>query len=156
MSSPEQVTSLPGFEGRRLPIDTAIMPTAMTWLADGRLAFTSLRGQVWIADDQDKDGSPDALTLFAEGLAAPMESRQMAVPFWYRTSRRSCVCATRIRTVEQMSLMCLPLAGDSATTITTGPRHWLAIRMATISLGLGSDYSQNNRPADNDRWRGPF
>ncbi|MFN9969406.1 MAG: hypothetical protein ACK58T_05850, partial [Phycisphaerae bacterium] len=71
LTTQEAVTTLPGFEGTRLPLKSAIMPTAMTFLPDGRLAFTSLRGQVWIADDTDQDGQEDRLTLFEEGLAAP-------------------------------------------------------------------------------------
>lgn len=47
------------------------MPTAMAVLPNGRLAFTSLKGHVFLTRDDDGDGLDDSLTLFAEGLAAP-------------------------------------------------------------------------------------
>lgn len=65
------VTTLAGYGGARLPLPDTIMPTAMTWLADGRLAFTSLKGHVYLAKDTDGDGLEDSLQLFEEGLAAP-------------------------------------------------------------------------------------
>ena len=68
---PEPVTSVPGFQGTRLPLQRAIMPTAMTWTKDGTLAFTSLKGHVYLARDTDGDGLEDTLSLFEEGLAAP-------------------------------------------------------------------------------------
>jgi len=67
----EPVTTAPGFAGRRLPITTAIMPTAMAWRPDGTLVFTSLKGHVYLAKDTDGDGVEDTLTVFEEGLAAP-------------------------------------------------------------------------------------
>ena len=48
-----------------------IMPTAMTWTRGGTLAFTSLKGHVYLARDTDGDGLEDTLSLFEEGLAAP-------------------------------------------------------------------------------------
>ena len=62
---------MPGFEGVQLPVSTKIMPTAMTVLNDGTLAFTSLEGHVYLAKDTDGDGVEDTLTMFEEGLSAP-------------------------------------------------------------------------------------
>src|SRR5262249_25490619 len=67
----EPVTSVPGFDGVRLPLPRSIMPTAITWTADGTLAFCSLKGEVFLARDTDGDGIGDKLTTFEEGLAAP-------------------------------------------------------------------------------------
>ena len=154
MSSPDQITSLPGFEGRRLPIDTAIMPTAMTWLSDGRLAFTSLRGQVWIADDQDKDGTPDALTLFAEGLAAPYGIQ----------ADGSSVLVSHKPEILRLSDKNQDGRADEFDVFASGwgfsddYHDWTTAlardQNGDYFVGIGSDYSQNKRPADNDRWRG--
>jgi cbb3-type cytochrome oxidase cytochrome c subunit len=65
------VNTLPGYEGRRLPLPGSIMPTAMTWMKDGTLALTSLKGHVYLCRDSNGDGLEDSLTLFDEGLAAP-------------------------------------------------------------------------------------
>ena len=67
----EPVTSVPGFDGIRLPLPRSIMPTAITWTVDGTLAFCSLKGEVLLAKDTDGDGVEDKLTIFEEGLAAP-------------------------------------------------------------------------------------
>jgi mono/diheme cytochrome c family protein len=154
MSSPDEVTSLPGFEGWRLPIDTAIMPTAMTWLADGRLAFTSLRGQVWIADDQDKDGSPDALTLFAEGLAAPygIQADGSSILVSHKPE------ILRLRDTNEDGRADEFDVFASGWGFSDDYHDWTTAlardQNGDYFVGLGSDYSQNNRPADNDRWRG--
>ena len=66
----DEIASVPGYDGVRLPLDGKIMPTAITWTADGTLAFCSLQGQVYLAKDTDNDGVEDKL-LFEEGLAAP-------------------------------------------------------------------------------------
>ena len=65
------VTTLAGYDSTRLPLPDSIMPTAMTWLPDGTLAFTSLKGHVYLARDTNGDGLADTLQLFEEGLAAP-------------------------------------------------------------------------------------
>src|SRR5690606_1727708 len=65
------VTTLPGFTGQRLKLPTSVMPTAIGWTSDGRLAFTSLKGHVFLAHDSDSDGLEDDLVAFEEGLAAP-------------------------------------------------------------------------------------
>ena len=154
MSSPDQITALPGFEGRRLPIDTAIMPTAMTWLPDGRLAFTSLRGQVWIADDQDKDGSPDTLTLFAEGLAAPygIQADGSSILVSHKPEILRLTDTDQDGRADQFDVFASGwgFSDDYHDWTTAMARD----QNGDYFVGLGSDYSQNNRPADNDRWRG--
>ncbi|MBL8850172.1 MAG: hypothetical protein JNG89_10835, partial [Planctomycetaceae bacterium] len=70
-ASADPVITAPGFIGTRLPITTAIMPTAMAFRRDGSLVFTSLKGHVYLAKDTDGDGVQDELTVFEEGLAAP-------------------------------------------------------------------------------------
>ena len=154
MSSPDQITALPGFEGRRLPIDTAIMPTAITWLPDGRLAFTSLRGQVWIADDQDKDGSPDTLTLFAEGLAAPygIQADGSSILVSHKPEILRLTDTDQDGRADEFDVFASGwgFSDDYHDWTTAMARD----QNGDYFVGLGSDYSQNNRPADNDRWRG--
>ena len=62
---------VPGFEAIQLPLPTEIMPTSFAWCNGSRLVFTSLKGQVYTARDEDGDELEDRLELFADGLAAP-------------------------------------------------------------------------------------
>jgi hypothetical protein len=68
---PQPVEIAPGFVGERLPLPPTIMPTGLTWRPDGRLVFSSLRGQVFEAVDTDRDGCEDRLVLLADGLPSP-------------------------------------------------------------------------------------
>jgi cbb3-type cytochrome oxidase cytochrome c subunit len=68
---PRPLAIAPGFQGERLPLPEGIMPTGLTWRPDGRLVFSSLKGQVFEAIDTDRDGSEDQLVLLADGLPAP-------------------------------------------------------------------------------------
>jgi mono/diheme cytochrome c family protein len=47
-SPADRVTVLPGFRGTRLALPNSIMPTAIAWNQQGDMAFTSLRGDVWL------------------------------------------------------------------------------------------------------------
>jgi cytochrome c2 len=67
----QPVEVAPGFVGERLALPVTIMPTGLTWRPDGRLVFSSLRGEVYEAVDTDKDGIEDRLVLLADGLPAP-------------------------------------------------------------------------------------
>ncbi|MGD9649103.1 MAG: hypothetical protein AB7U73_25555, partial [Pirellulales bacterium] len=62
---------VPGFAATQLPLPPEIMPTSMAWRNDGALVFTSLKGQVYVARDDNHDELEDRLELFADGLAAP-------------------------------------------------------------------------------------
>ena len=62
---------LPGFRVTRLPFPQEIMPTALAWLPDGRLAYSSLKGRVWLAEDRDGDGLEEATWPASDELAAP-------------------------------------------------------------------------------------
>ena len=67
----KEVLIAPGFDGRTLPLPGDIMPSGFAWLPDGRLAFTTLKGQVLQANDSDDDGLEDEQSLVIDGLAAP-------------------------------------------------------------------------------------
>jgi hypothetical protein len=62
---------VPGFEAIQLPLPTEIMPTSLAWRNGNELMFTSLKGQVYAAHDDDNDELEDRLELLADGLAAP-------------------------------------------------------------------------------------
>jgi len=75
----EPVEVAPGFRGERLPLPPDIMPSGLSWRPDGRLIFSSLKGQVFEAIDRDGDGTEDCLNLLADGLPAPYGVRADAV-----------------------------------------------------------------------------
>lgn len=150
----ELVTTVPGFAGMRLPIDQSIMPTAMTWNNDGLLAFTSLKGHVFIAHDTDGDGLEDKLTVFEEGLAAPYgiiaDGADLIVshkPELIRLSDTDGDGRADTRTVVA-----------SGWGYTDNYHDWTCgiVRDSHGSLyvSLGSDYNQKDRPRDEARWRG--
>ena len=148
------ITSMPGFHGHRLPISAAIMPTGIAWLSDGRMVTTSLRGDVWIVSDTDKDGLPDSPKLYADGLSAP---------YGIQVDGNSIIVAHK---PEVLRLNDTDGDGraDQFNVIASGwgfsddYHDWTTAlvkdRNGDLFVGLGSDYSQNKRPADNDRWRG--
>ncbi|MDG1896342.1 MAG: c-type cytochrome [Fuerstiella sp.] len=150
----ERVTSTPGFVGSRAPIDMSIMPTAMTWLPDGRMAFTSLKGHVWIAADTNGDGLPDRTTLFEEGLAAP---------FGILADVDSIIVAhkpeiLRLRDTNGDGRADVREVIASGWGFNDNYHDWTSglIRdpEGNMYTGLGSDYSQKGRPKSQDRWRG--
>ena len=150
----EAVTTVPGFDGVRLPVHTSIMPTAMTWTNDGRLAFTSLKGHVFIAHDTDGDGLQDQLSVFEEGLAAPYgiiaDGADLIVahkPELIRLSDTDGDGRADKRTIVA-----------SGWGYTDNYHDWTCgiVRdsHANLYISLGSDYAQENRPRDRARWRG--
>lgn len=62
---------VPGFKAVQWPLPISEMPTGLAWLPDGSLAFTSLKGGVFLTKDTDEDSLPDALQLLCDGLPAP-------------------------------------------------------------------------------------
>lgn len=153
-SATQRIESTPGFDGIQLPLDQSIMPTAMTFLPDGTLAFTSLKGHVYIARDTDKDGIQDSLQLFEEGLAAP---------YGIIADGDSLIVAhkpelIRLRDTDGDG------RADERTVFASGwgfndnYHDWTCgiIRdsKGNFFVGTGSDYSQPGRPLEVSRWRG--
>ena len=150
----DPITVVPGFQGRRLPIGSAIMPTGMAWLADGRMVMSSLKGDVWILSDTDGDALPDSMSLFADGLSAP---------YGIQVDGDSMLVAHK---PEVLRLRDADGDGraDEFDVVASGwgfsddYHDWTTAlvrdRNGNLFVGLGSDYSQNKRPVDNDRWRG--
>jgi len=153
-SLPETVDSVPGFDGVRLPLEPSIMPTAIAWTSDGTLAFTSLKGHVYLARDTDGDGIEDRLSVFEEGLAAPYglipDGRDLIVAHKPEL--------LRLRDTDGDG------RADERSVLATGWGYtenyhdWTCgiVRDANGSLyvGLGSDYTHKKRPAEVSRWRG--
>ena len=150
----DTITTVPGFEGQRLPIGSAIMPTGMAWLGDGRMVMTSLKGDVWILSDTNGDALADSMSLFAAGLSAP---------YGIQVDGDSLLVAHK---PEVLRLRDSDGDGraDEFAVVASGwgfsddYHDWTTAlvrdRNGDLLVGLGSDYSQNKRPADNDRWRG--
>ena len=150
----EKVTSVPGYDGVRLPISRAIMPTAMTFTPDGKLAFTSLKGDVYIAEDSNGDGVQDKLTLFEEGLASP---------FGIIADGDALIVAHK---PEVLRLRDSDGDGraDQRYVVATGWGYnenyhdWttgiVRDKQGNLYIGLGSDYAQKTRPKEQSRWRG--
>lgn len=165
--SPKQaISSVPGFDGWQLPLDSSIMPTAMNWSRDGKLAFTSLKGHAFVARDTDGDALEDELKLVEEGLAAPYGI--IGFPVNVRSSTPDDETFLIAHKPELLGVVNI----DSETI--TGSRHrsssafgwgynddyhdWTSgiIRdsQGRFLIGLGSDYTDKNRPASKSLWRG--
>ena len=148
------IKSAPGFDGVQLPINTKIMPTAMTVLDDGRLAFTSLQGHVYTAKDSDGDGVEDSLTLVEDGLAAP---------YGIIEDGDSLIVAHK---PELLRLRDANGDGraDERSVFSTGWGYndnyhdWtcgiVRDQAGNLYVGLGGDYAQRDRPKEQARWRG--
>lgn len=148
------VRSAPGFDGVQLPLDASIMPTAITWLRDGTLAFCSLKGHVFLAHDTDGDGLEDRLTVFEEGLAAPYgliaDGNDLIVahkPELLRLSDTDGDGRADKRTVVATGWG----YNDNYHDWTTGI---IRDSQDNLYIGLGSDYAQKGRPREQCRWRG--
>jgi len=155
VATSEAVTTTPGLIGTRLPIDTSIMPTAMAWLPDGRMVFTSLKGHVWIVEDASSSVTGNLkLTMFEEGLAAP---------FGILVDGDSIIVAHKPEVLRLRDTNGDGRA-DEREVVASGWGYsdnyhdWTSglIRddEGNMYVGLGSDYSQKTRPKNQDRWRG--
>ncbi len=82
---PEPVEVAPGFTGAKLPLPPDIMPTGLSWRPDGRLVFSSLKGQVF----ETVGNREDRVKLLADGLPAPYGVH--AGPDWVDVSAKYAV-----------------------------------------------------------------
>ncbi len=151
---PEPITAAPGFEGVRLPLPRSIMPTALAALPNGRLAFTSLKGHVYVTEDADGDGLDEGLRLFAEGLAAPYGI--FPLDEGYLVAHKPEVAllkdTNRDGRADQMQIVA------SGWGYTDDYHDWtcgiVRDQAGKFYVGLGSDYAHKNRPAMQSKWRG--
>ncbi|HEX5105390.1 MAG TPA: hypothetical protein VFV87_16340, partial [Pirellulaceae bacterium] len=58
-----------GILGERLPLPDSLMPTALSWLADGRLVFTTLKGQLVLVEENPSQQL--SWRFLDDGLATP-------------------------------------------------------------------------------------
>ncbi len=150
----EPVTSVPGYDGVRLPFPMSIMPTAITWTADGTLAFCSLKGQVYLAKDTDGDGIEDKLILFEEGLAAPYgliaDGKDLIVahkPELLRLRYADRDGRADVREVVADSWGYTEDYHDWTTGIVRDSQ-------GNLYVGTGSDYAKPGRDREKSKWRG--
>ena len=152
--STEPINALPGFDGVRLPISPSVMPTAITWLKDGTMAFTSLKGHVFLARDTNADGLEDTLTLFEEGLAAPFGI--VSVGDELIVAHKPEVIALRDTDGDGRADKRRVVA--SGWGYTDNYHDWTCgiVRdsKGRLYVGLGSDYAQRDRPKTRSKWRG--
>jgi hypothetical protein len=149
-----EIDAVPGYEAVRLPLPSAIMPTAFAFLSDGTLAFTSLKGQVYLVRDTDADGLPDRLVLVEEGLAAPFgllaDGNDLLVahkPEVLRLGDFNREGRANRRTVVADGWGYTDDYHDWTTGIVRDDA-------GRLYIGLGSDYAKAGRTTDQGRWRG--
>ncbi len=132
------------------------MPTALTWNKEGKLAFASLKGHVYVASDTDADGLEDKLDVFEEGLAAP---------YGIISDPQD---GSLIVSHKPELLRLIDTDGDGRADVrkvfATGWGYndnyhdWTCgiVRdsKGNLYVGLGSDYTQPKRPVEQQRWRG--
>jgi mono/diheme cytochrome c family protein len=150
----ETVTTVPGFDGVRLPLPRSIMPTSITWKADRTLAFCSLKGHVYVAKDTDGDGIEDQLILVEEGLASPYgiinEGNDLIVahkPELLRLRDNYGDGRADVREVVADGWGYTDDYHDWTTGIVRDSQ-------GNMYVGLGSDYANKGRSADRSKWRG--
>lgn len=165
--SPKQaISSVPGFDGWQLPLDSSVMPTAMNWSRDGKLAFTSLKGHAFVARDTDGDALEDELNLVEEGLAAPYGIIGFPVDQLSSTpGDETFLIAHKPELLGVVNIDSERMTGfRHRSSPATGWGYnddyhdWTSgiIRdsQGRFLIGLGSDYTDKNRPASKSRWRG--
>lgn len=152
----ESYSTVPGYSAVRLPLPRSIMPTAITWTEDDTLAFTSLKGHVYLARDTNNDGIEDKLDLFEEGLAAPYGIIADPADGSLLVSHKPEVL--RLTDTDKDG------RADRRDVFATGWGYndnyhdWtcgiVRDNFGNLFVGLGSDYTQPKRPASQQRWRG--
>ncbi|MFQ5730731.1 MAG: hypothetical protein ACE5KM_02130, partial [Planctomycetaceae bacterium] len=154
LRKPETVNTVPGFDGIRLPISRAIMPTAMTWTKTGRFAFTSLKGHVFIARDSNSDGVEDRLRTFAEGLSAPYGIIPTVKDFFVAHKPELLWLVDN----DEKGLAEMGNVQATGWGYNDNYHDWtcgiVRDKKGNLYVGLGSDYAQKNRPKEQSRWRG--
>jgi cytochrome c2 len=156
IATQEAIQTVPGYEAIRLPLPRSIMPTALTWTKAGVLTVASLKGHVYTVRDANQDGMEDQLDVFEEGLAAPYG----VLPDENGTGLLVAHKPELLRLTDTNG----DGRADLRQVVATGWGYndnyhdWTCgiVRdsQGRMYVGLGSDYTQPKRPADQQRWRG--
>jgi mono/diheme cytochrome c family protein len=161
LSPADKVTSVPGFDGRRLAFPRSIMPTALAWDHRQRLMFTSLKGDLYRQESADDQQS---LSVVEGGLAAPFglieipntgaadpAERQFSIVVAHKPELLN-LKLDKLGQVQARSVLA------SGWGVTDDYHDWTCgiVRdsLGNLFVGLGSDYTFKNRPKANSRWRG--
>lgn len=62
---------VPGFRASAVAVNSTVMPTGLAWLPDGRLVVCSLKGRVWVLNDDHGNSPNPTMTQLSDELAAP-------------------------------------------------------------------------------------
>ena len=156
ISTPETFSTVPGYLAVRLPLPRSIMPTAMTWTADEALAFTSLKGHVYLARDTNRDGLEDKLDLFEEGLAAPYgiitDPADGSLLVAHKPEILRLIDTQQTGRADRRAVFATGWGyNDNYHDWTCG---LVRDQRGNLYVGLGSDYTQPNRPPSQQLWRG--
>ncbi|TWT57863.1 Cytochrome c [Thalassoglobus neptunius] len=154
LASTAPVITVPGYSGKRLPVTTSMMPTAIWRDAEGNLIVASLKGDVWRITDSDHDRLEDQASLVEEGLSAAFgvlrDGNDLLV----------------VHKPELLRLIDTNGDGraDVREIITDGWGHtdnyhdWVTgpVRGSNgeLFVATGSDYSQPERDPNYSKWRG--
>lgn len=161
------IRRVPGFEGWQLPIDSSVMPTAIAWTNAGKMAFTSLKGHVFLARDSDGDGIEDELVLVHEGLSAPFglisqdkDTERITpalTPHFSVAHRPELLSMLNVENADPTWLG-MSDTGAEGWGYTDDYHEWTSgiVRdsQGRLIIGLASDYTDKNRPKEKSRWRG--
>lgn len=156
LSPRESFTTVPGYAAVRLPLPRSIMPTALTWTGEKVLAFTSLKGHVYLARDTDGDGLEDKLDLFEEGLAAPYgiisDPADGSLLVAHKPEILRLIDTDKNGRADRRDIFATGWGyNDNYHDWTCGI---VRDRHGNLFVGLGSDYTQPKRPASQQQWRG--
>lgn len=165
-SRADLITTVPGFNGQRLPLPRSIMPTAIAWDHKERLIFTSLKGHLF---GLPKSSSQKLnLDVIDEGLAAPYGVMEWdhsegnpQLPEFVRE-------VSSILVAHKPELLRLHVNADGSVThrdvvatgwgVTDDYHDWTCgiakDSKGNLFIGLGSDYTFKNRPQTKSKWRG--
>jgi hypothetical protein len=123
-------------------------------MADGTLAFCSLKGQVFLAKDTDGDGIEDKLTVFEEGLAAPYgliaDGKDLIVAHKPEL--------LRLRDIDGDGRADVREVVADGWGYTEDYHDWTTgiVRdsKGNLYIGTGSDYAKPGRDREKSKWRG--
>jgi cbb3-type cytochrome oxidase cytochrome c subunit len=161
LSPADKITSVPGFDGRRLAFPRSIMPTALAWDHRHRLMFTSLKGHLYRQESEDDQQS---LSVVEGGLAAPYGLIEIPISgtadrvekqFSVVVAHKPELLSLKLNNQGQVQARSVLASGWG---ITDDYHDWTCgiVRdsRGNLFVGLGSDYTFKNRPKANSRWRG--